>query len=264
MKIWANTIVCNEENFIWFAIMSVVDFVDKLLIYDTGSEDKTVQIIEEIRKLKGDKIIFRKVGKVDAEGMSKLRQRMLEESNCDWILIVDGDEIWWEDSIKRLVKKIRNEGDNIDGIVVPVIIPVGDIYHLQEAAAGEYKLLGRKGHFNLRAINRKIPGLHVDKPYPLEGYMNVENQLVQDSNRTIFLDAPYLHTTHLVRSSIKRKFNKFKYELGDKILNNFKFPDVLYKSHPVFVRSPWIKASGILLVISKILTPLRKIKRRLI
>ena len=263
MKIWVNTIVHNEENFIWFAVMSVVDFVDRVLIYDSGSEDKTVQIIEEIKKLKGDKIIFRKVGKVDAEGMSKLRQKMLEESNCDWILILDGDEIWWKNSIRRLVKKIRDERDNIDGIVVPVIIPVGDIYHIQEEAAGQYKLLGRKGHFNLRGINRKIPGLHIDKVYPLEGYMNEENQLIQEGHQTIFFDAPYLHVTHLIRSSIKRRFDKFKYELGNKVPDNFKYPEVLYKN-PTFVKSPWVKAVGLPLVLSRMLTPLRKIKRRII
>ena len=50
MKIWANTVVHNEENFIWFAIMSVVDYVDKVLVYDTGSTDQTVSIIKEIKK----------------------------------------------------------------------------------------------------------------------------------------------------------------------------------------------------------------------
>ena len=49
MKIWVNTIVHNEENFIWFAVMSVIDYVDKVLIYDTGSTDKTVEIIKEIQ-----------------------------------------------------------------------------------------------------------------------------------------------------------------------------------------------------------------------
>lgn len=264
MKIWANTIVCNEENFIWFAIMSVIDYVDKILIYDTGSEDKTIEIIKEIKKIKKDKIIFKEMGKVDAQGLTNLRQKMLEESNCDWIILLDGDEIWWENSIKVLIKKIRSKRGGIDGIVVPVILPVGDIYHIQEAMAGQYVLLGRKGHFNLRAINRNIPNLHVDNTaYPLEGYRDNKNQLIQESKRTIFLNTPYLHVTHLKRSIDKRRFDKFKHELGDKVSNGFKFPEILYKNYPIFVRSPWIKSSGISLLTSKILTPLRKIKRRL-
>src|SRR3989344_2860920 len=118
--IWANTIVNDEENFIWFAIMSVIDYVDKILVWDTGSADKTVEIIKEIQKIKPDKIIFKKVGEVDKNAFTRMRQKMLDQSTSDWILILDGDEIWWEESIKSLVNKINKDGDRIDGIVVPM------------------------------------------------------------------------------------------------------------------------------------------------
>ena len=88
MTIWANTIVNNEENFIWFAIMSVLDYVDKILVWDTGSTDKTVEVIKTINS---NKLKFKEVGKVDPMEFTKMRQKMLEESKCDWILILDGD-----------------------------------------------------------------------------------------------------------------------------------------------------------------------------
>ncbi len=260
MKIWVNTIVNNEENFIWFAIMSVVDFVDQILIYDTGSTDKTVEIIKEIQKDKKN-IKFVEVGNVDENDFPKLRQRMLEESKCDWILIVDGDEIWWDDSIKKVIKKIEAKGSEIDGIVVPMKVPVGDIYHMQEEKAGQYRLLGRKGHLSLRAINKKIPGLHVSWPYGKESYFDSDNKLIQDREKIVYLDTPYLHTTHLKRSQSKRKPDKFKFELGHPVSLSFKFPEVLYFSHPLIVPDPWTKMSGINLVKAKLMTPLRKIKR---
>lgn len=263
MKIWANTIVHNEENFIWFAIMSVVDFVDKVLIYDTGSTDKTLEIIKEIQKIKGDKIIFKEVGIVDKNQFTKVRQEMLEKSECDWILIVDGDEIWWESSIREIIGKIYKDGSSIDGIVVPVKIPIGDIYHLQEEQAGNYEILGRKGHLNLRAINTEIPGLHIDFPHPKESYLDQEGRPIQESDKLIFLDAPYLHMTHLIRSS-KKRVDKFKYELGKKVEKDFKFPEVLSLQAPDIVPSPWKRLSGMDLVKSTFLTPLRKIKRSLI
>ena len=46
---------------------------------------------------------------------------------------------------------------------------------LQEEAAGRYEILGRRGHFSLRAINKNIPGLHVDLPYGKEGYYDDKN-----------------------------------------------------------------------------------------
>ena len=48
MKIWAHTLVMNEDRFIWYAVMSVIDYVDKILIFDTGSTDGTVRIIKGI------------------------------------------------------------------------------------------------------------------------------------------------------------------------------------------------------------------------
>lgn len=264
MKIWANTIVYNEENFIWFAIMSVVDYVDKVLVWDTGSTDKTIQIIQEIEKTKKGKIIFKEVGKVDNNEFPKVRQQMLEQSDCDFILVLDGDEIWWEDSIKKIVDKIKAEGGKIDGIVVPMVVPVGDIYHLQEEEAGQYQLLGRKGHLSLRAISKKVPGLHVDWPYGKESYLDENNLPIQERKNIIFLDTPYLHVTHLKRSRLKRKPDKLKYELGDQVPRDFKFPEVLYQKYPSFIPSPWIKISGIKKVKSQLLTPLRKLKRRLI
>lgn len=261
MKIWANTIVNNEENFIWFSIMSVVDYVDKILIYDSGSTDKTVEIIKEIEKIKGEKIEFKEVGDVDIFQFTKMRQQMLEESNCDWILILDGDEIWWENSIKKLVDTIQKKGSALDGIVVPMYVPVGDIYHMQDEKAGRYELLGRKGHLSLRAISKNIPGLYVDWPYGKESYFDSENKLVQEREKIIFVDAPYLHVTHMKRSNIKRKQNKYKYELGNLVSTDFKFPEVMYLSYPEIISSPWTRISGGDLIKAKFLTPLRKIKR---
>lgn len=264
MKIWAHTTVNNEENFIWFALMSVVDHVDKVLVWDTGSKDRTVEIIKEIQKLKQDKIVFKEVGEVSKEEFPKIRQAMLDKSNCDWILILDGDEIWWEDSIKRLINKINDQGNEIEGIVVPFKVPVGDIYHFQEERAGQYKLLDKKGHYSLRAFNKKIPGLHVDWPYGKESYLDTDNRPIQKRKGIIFLDAPYLHVSHLKRSNSKRKYNKFKYELGKRISKEFKFPEVFYTPHLDIVSSPWNKISGLKLIKAAILTPLRKFKRRII
>lgn len=264
MTIWANTIVNNEENFIWFAIMSVIDHVDKILIWDTGSTDKTTDIIREIREVQGNKIEFREVGHIDKYQFPKMRQKMLAESNCDWILVLDGDEIWWEDSIKQLAKEINSRGKGIEGIVVPMVVPVGDIYHLQEEAAGKYFIQGRKGHLSLKAINTKIPGLHVNWPYGRESFFDKDTKLIQEREKIVFLQAPFLHVTHLKRSNAKRKFNKFKYELGERVAQEFKFPEVLYKDYPSFIHSPWLKISGLELVKARLMTPLRKLKRKVL
>lgn len=257
--------VHNEENFIWFCLMSVVDHVDRILVYDTGSKDKTVEIIKQIQKNKKNKIDFKQVGEVDKHQFSRVRQQMLEDSNCDWILILDGDEVWWEKSIRKVVNEINKSGDGLDAIVLPFYNAVGDIYHHQADLAGKYELLGRKGHLTIRAINTKIKGLNVGGSYGSEGYLDENDVPIQQRNpkRMLFIDAPFLHLTHLKRSS-KDDHNKYKSEIGEEFPENFKYPDVYYSNYPEIVPSPWQKVSGLKLMKAKLLTPLRKIKRKLI
>lgn len=264
MKIWVHTIVCNEDRFLWFAVMSVVDYVDRVMIWDTGSEDKTVEIIKEIIKTHGDKIIFKEVGRADRFQFTQMRQKMLNETEADWILILDGDEIWWKSSIKKVVDTIKKDGDKIDAIVVPFYVPLGDIYHYQEELAGQYKLLGRKGHCSLRLINKNIPGLHIDLPYGQEGYFDKDNLPIQQRQKVIFIDAPYFHTTHLPRSSTIRLYNKVKFELGSKFPEGFTYPEIFSLHYPSIVSSPWQNAGFRFLLLAAILTIPRKMKRRFV
>lgn len=128
--------------------------------------------------------------------------------------------------------------------------------------AGKYNILGLKGHYNLRAISKKIPGLHVDLPYGSEGYFDLSKKLIQERERIIFLEAPYFHATHLKRSSVKR-MNKYKYELGRHVPSSFKFPEVFYGHYSEKIASPWQKRSINDSLISGFFTPLRKLKRKI-
>lgn len=260
--IWSHTIVHNEENFIWFSLMSVVDHVDKMLVWDTGSTDNTVKIIEEVKRIKPDKIEFKQVGDVDKDEFTKMRQSMLNQSICDWILILDGDEVWWNNSLKKIANFINQEMSAC-GIVVPMKVPAGDIYHFQDESAGRYTILGKTGHLSLKVISRNISGLHIGLPYGKEGFFDKDDKLIQDRGDIIYLDTPFLHLTHLKRSSQKRKYNKFKYEVGNRIPIDFKFPEVFYGKYPSFVPSPLVKISVAAYIKSSLLTPLRKIKRKL-
>ncbi len=115
--IWAHTLVRNEERYLWYAVMSAINYVDKILIWDTGSTDKTVEIIEKIQKIYPHKIKFREIGEVDIDEFTSVRQQMLDETKSDWVLILDGDEVWWDDSIRKVVDKIQKQGAKLETIV---------------------------------------------------------------------------------------------------------------------------------------------------
>jgi len=273
MKVWAHSLVCNEERYVWYAIMGVIDYVDKILIWDTGSDDSTVEIIKEIEKSRPGKVLFRQVGKVSPDRFTKVRQEMLDETKSDWFLLIDGDEVWWDDSIKKVVRTIQKEGDLLESIANRYYNIVGDIYHYQEETAGRYEIDGRRGHLTIRAMSRNIPGLHIAKPHGQQGFFDRNKTLIQERPKKSrkFLDVPYLHLTHLPRSSSKEKDLKvpkrnikLKHELGISFPSDFYYPEVFFRSRPLMVPSPWEKMDKSFLFKAALLTVPRKIKRRLI
>lgn len=268
MKITVHSIVKNEENYIWYSIMSVIDFVDEIVVWDTGSTDSTVEIIKQAQKQNQDKISFKEAGPVTPEGYSRLRQKMLEETKADWVVVVDGDEVWWQESIKNVTNWI-NRG-NVDAIITPYFNVVGDIYHYQEEKAGRYSIDGRVGNLTIRAFKRNIPGLHVENPYGLEGYFDETGKPIQESPRVKreFINAPYLHFTHLRRSrkdgEVMGRRRKIKHELGISFPLDFYYPEVFFKPRPVPVSFAWRRMNSREYFLAFLETPFRKIKRKII
>ena len=266
MSVWVHTIVKNEEKFIWYALASVVEYVDKILVWDTGSSDATHQIIEAAASLFEDKIEFKRLGEVSAQEMSSLRQDMLEKTSADWVINVDGDEVWWDDSIGSLTKLINEKGNKLESVVVKTVNPVGDIYHFLPESAGKYQISGKKGHFNLRAFSTKTPGLNVSGIYPKEAYCDGSGKALQEKN-PYFLDVSYLHLTHLKRSSfggsVLGRQHKYKYELGESFPPAYFYPEVFFRPRPLKVETPWEKISTKYFTKALLATPLKRLKRSL-
>lgn len=260
MKIVGHCLIQNEERFIWYAINSVIDFLDEIYVWDTGSTDKTCEIV---RSIENTKLHFEEKGKQTPEGFAELRNEMIKKTNSDWIFILDGDEIWHKDTIKEIVDTIYKYKDTIDLIVSPVKMLVGDIYHYQDEKAGRYKIKGKKGHFNIRAI-RNFEGLNIEGIYSNEAYIDKNGTKVQDfpENRMVFAKNYYLHASHLKRSTKDNK--KFKYDLGIRFSLDYYFPEVFFQRDFLKNDSIFLPMNFKYKIVSLVLMPFKKLKRILI
>jgi glycosyltransferase involved in cell wall biosynthesis len=267
MKVWAHTLVKNEAKWLWYSVTSVINHVDKILLWDSGSTDGSCEIEKELLKKYPEKIIL-KERKIDTkEDFTKVRQKMLDATFSDWFLVLDGDEIWWEESIKKVINTINNGGKNVESVVVPTVNPVGDIFHYQEVSAGRYKFGGRVGHYNLRAVKRNIPGLHSQGVHGVWGWADGDGKMIQDRDTYKFIDAPYLHTTNLRRSLLDKKVikrkKKYRFEIGMEFPKDFYYPEALFRDRPDFIESPWRTMLPAFKLRAYIETPLRRLKRKL-
>lgn len=193
-----HAIVQNEERFIKPALLAALSSrkVVRALVWDTGSTDGTVK---QILSISDKRIDFSEKGKVDRMGLVNLRNEQLKLTKTPWFLLVDGDEIWPEKNLQRLILTMEQCGDSTIALVCRTRNVVGDIFHYLPDSEGHYQIGPWKGHLNIRAI-RNLSELTVKGKYPNEWY-EFENKKIQDQPaRLKFVNTWYVHTTHLGRS----------------------------------------------------------------
>ncbi len=107
--------VRNEECFVRAAISSVLPLAEQVLVYDTGSTDRT---LEEIRSIRSPKIELVATGQRSPLELAQLRNEMIDRTTTEWCMIVDGDEIYPAHAVARIAELIPTIPDSIHRIAV--------------------------------------------------------------------------------------------------------------------------------------------------
>lgn len=90
-------IVKNEENNIARAINSFLPFADEIVVNDTGSTDRTLEILAGLPKVR----VIQSTWKGD---FSYARNLSIEEAKCSWILWMDADDFVPPEQVKNFLK----------------------------------------------------------------------------------------------------------------------------------------------------------------
>ncbi len=90
--ITVHMMVKNEERFVSSAIEAILPVAQKVIVFDTGSTDST---LEKIKSLKSRKLEVFEKGLQSPEGLVKLRNEMVGLTKTEWFFVVDGDEIFY-------------------------------------------------------------------------------------------------------------------------------------------------------------------------
>lgn len=113
----------NEEQFIGDCLASVRDVVDEIILVDTGSTDRTVEIAESF----GAKVFhFPWTGDFAAA-----RNESLAHATGDWILVLDADETIPAEGHAELKQAVRNQENVGYSLIIENL--------LGEAEAGTYQ-----------------------------------------------------------------------------------------------------------------------------
>jgi len=156
-------IVKNEEKFLPQCLESVKDYVDEIVIVDTGSTDSTVDIARKYT----DKVFFH-----PWEGhFSKHRNQSIKYATKDWIFILDADEVLVKECAQAVRESIKNESIDSIYVVVRNAFDGGT----GEAVHNSIRIFRNNGKICYEGrVHNRIVGTEMSKIYPItilhEGY----------------------------------------------------------------------------------------------
>ncbi len=167
-------IVKNEEENLIRCLDSVKGFIDEIIVVDTGSTDRTVEIAEGY----GAKIFYH-----PWEGsFSKARNYSLQYATCDWILILDADEELAGEDAPRLKETAKNSGCPVISFVIKNI----------------YKDSTQEGHAQMVRLYKNFSGVH---------YNGIVHNAIQYSGECFYSSLTVIHHGYnLSNEKMEEKF----------------------------------------------------------
>ena len=103
-------ITLNEEKDLPRCLNSIKDITSEIIIVDSGSSDKTLQIAQEFRA----KVHFRKF-----DNYANQKNYALSKANGNWILSIDADEEIEEELKKEIASKLKYKESKIAAYSIP-------------------------------------------------------------------------------------------------------------------------------------------------
>ena len=134
-------IVKNEEQYLPYAIASVIKYIDELIIIDTGSTDKTIEIAEAFCKQAKQGMVIQMPWKHD---FALARNVSQAPAKSDWILWLDADEVLHDLGIKKVKNELINDS-TCDFYLIPRLNFWKDLKHVAWYPDSQYKLYRNNG-----------------------------------------------------------------------------------------------------------------------
>jgi tetratricopeptide (TPR) repeat protein len=178
--------VKNEEKFLSQCLDSVRNYVDEIIIVDTGSTDGTVEIAEKYT----DKIYLHPW----EEDFSKHRNQSISYATGNWIFILDADEVLSPESGNAVLEAIKDE--SIDSIYATVKNSFDK--SRGEAVHNSIRIFRNNGiiHYEGRVHNRVV-GEKASKIYPITLFHEGYNLPPEESRKK------FIRTTTILKKEIE-------------------------------------------------------------
>jgi len=166
-------VAMNEERTIGRVLEAVRSIADEILLVDSGSEDKTIEIAKNL----GARVIHQ-----DWLGYAGQKNYALSLAKSDWLLSLDADEVLTPEAVAELKEIVSGEtAGKCDGYKIPRILYIGElpVRHGGFYPDAQLRLIRNgKGKFRDRMVHERIfvdgPVAVLKHPMLHYSYKNVE------------------------------------------------------------------------------------------
>lgn len=167
---------CMDEYWLPYALESLAGWFDRYVIYDVGSKDASLDIIEWFYEKEKHRAEFfiRKLPMCDPIIQGAFRNSMAHEAISEWTFMVDADEIYTQEALKALSEGMYDLSKVIDPMILYGVFRRKEVcFNLKEYYS---RLRSHHRLYNRRAIFKgPHPGEEVIFPQNKESEFWFEN-----------------------------------------------------------------------------------------
>jgi glycosyltransferase involved in cell wall biosynthesis len=209
-KLSAFIIAYNEERIIEQCLMKL-NWVDEIVVVDSGSTDATVAICEKY----GAKVFYKKF-----EGFGEQKNFALDQTTNDWVINLDSDEVLTDALIEEIKTQIDKNDPEIVGYYIKMrMVFSGTIFNYgNESNRNSLRIFDKtKGKFNQATVHEYV-------------FLN---------GKTIKLKNHYLHYSYDSINSYINKLNNYtQLYAKNRADSNKRYSvlEIILKSHFEFVK----------------------------
>lgn len=97
-------LVSNDDYWLPYALKAVEHKFSRYVIYDVGSKDRTLEVIEAFEEdhKENHDLYIRRLPMVPKNVQGAFRNSMIAEARSEWYLILDGDEVYSEKGVQAI------------------------------------------------------------------------------------------------------------------------------------------------------------------
>jgi len=205
----SHTIVKDGMPFIGLVLRQIEPFMEEMLIdVSEKSSDGTMEELERFKKEYGDKVIITIERAKEFGDVVNARNRQVNNTKTTWMMLIDDDDFWCKDDLKKAIDYAYKHEEEIDGLSVSP-------YQMVDFKTYDASWIGKR---QFSKFLKMQDGLYYKGNFPREmAYLPDRSLYYKFNPRIKRISINFYHLALM-------KYNSFRLKVGKEWVYKIKYP----------------------------------------